>query len=248
MHRNKKPYGRLDPTGPGIEESRLRTGGRRAHSVRSLRKILAGRNRIDAVGSRRYSLLRMNGEHRLSASASASASGGVSRRANGQHASGSRASGQTSRNVLVVEDCNHIRFIIKQCLQRVHPELNVVEATDGMNALEILAERTAFDVFIFDVVMPRLDGAKLAQMLSESDRHKDIPVLLLSGIESEKLEPTLDLSNVKGYVQKPIGPLAVVRRIEKILEKEGKGLPNPGNPLPRRASHRAAPSSGRSSG
>lgn len=205
-------------------------------------------NGIDAVGSRGYSLQRMNGEHLLSASASAPASGALPRRTNGQHIRGAPASGQTTRNVLVVEDCNHIRFIIKQCLERVHPELNVVEATDGMNALEILAERTAFDVFIFDVVMPRLDGAKLAQMLSESPRHKDIPVLLLSGVESEKLEPTLDLSNVRGYVQKPIGPLAVVRRVEKILEKEGKGLPNPGNPLPRRASHRTAPRPGRSSG
>ncbi len=86
--------------------------------------------------------------------------------------------------VLVVDDETAVRRFAARVLER--EGYAVVEARDGIEALELLAKGTiAVEVVVSDVVMPRLNGVELVQTLATS--YPDLPVILMSGYASSAL-------------------------------------------------------------
>ena len=62
----------------------------------------------------------------------------------------------------------------------------MVEARDGIEALELLSQGTlAIEVVVSDIVMPRLNGVELMQTLAASN--PDLPVILMSGYATAAL-------------------------------------------------------------
>ena len=81
-------------------------------------------------------------------------------------------------SVLVVDDETAVRRFAARVLER--EGYAVVEATDGIDALELLSTGAlAIEVVVSDIVMPRLNGVELTQTLAAS--HPDLPVILMSG-------------------------------------------------------------------
>jgi DNA-binding NtrC family response regulator len=80
--------------------------------------------------------------------------------------------------VLVVDDESAIRRFAVRILER--EGYGVVEARDGAEALDLIKQgATSFDLVVSDIVMPRLNGVELLQVLSVS--YHDLPVILMSG-------------------------------------------------------------------
>ena len=77
-------------------------------------------------------------------------------------------------NILVVDDEKEIRDAIGIYLRG--EELNVIQAEDGLQALDIL-ESTIIHVIILDIMMPKLDGIKTCLKIRES---KNIPIIMIS--------------------------------------------------------------------
>ena len=77
---------------------------------------------------------------------------------------------------------------ILQFLQRVltHEGYEVKTASDGLEALKVLDEGYNPDLFIIDLVMPNIDGEKLALILRSRWEYKDTPLIVLSGIAPER--------------------------------------------------------------
>lgn len=81
-------------------------------------------------------------------------------------------------SILVVDDETTVRRFAARVLQR--EGYAVVEARDGIEALELLSQGTlAIEVVVSDIVMPRLNGVELMQTLAASN--PDLPVILMSG-------------------------------------------------------------------
>jgi DNA-binding response OmpR family regulator len=76
--------------------------------------------------------------------------------------------------ILVVDDDSHVRELVRIFLQR--EGFAVVEAIDGVEALEQLATRKA-DLVILDLMMPQMDGWELCRQLRMV---YDIPILMLT--------------------------------------------------------------------
>lgn len=86
--------------------------------------------------------------------------------------------------VLVVDDEAAVRRFTVRVLER--EGYGVAEAGDGMEALELIQQRTtSVEVVVTDIVMPRLNGVELMQALSVT--HPDLPVILMSGYATESL-------------------------------------------------------------
>jgi two-component system cell cycle sensor histidine kinase/response regulator CckA len=100
--------------------------------------------------------------------------------------------------LLLVEDEPAVRTILQRGLLRFGP--TIVTAADGAEALERLAEEPPFDVLISDIMMPGIDGVKLASMARE--REPDIGVVLMSGFAEAPLHRAVDAQRV-GFVSKP---------------------------------------------
>ncbi|MBV8972767.1 MAG: response regulator [Sphingomonadaceae bacterium] len=89
--------------------------------------------------------------------------------------------------VLLVEDERSVRMIVERVLRRAG--LDVLSASDGTAALELLAE-SRVDLLVSDVVMPGIDGVELLERSRE--RRPGLPVVLMSGYAEPPQRRALD--------------------------------------------------------
>lgn len=88
----------------------------------------------------------------------------------------------TRKRILIVDDSITTRTLEKSVLEAVGYEVEV--ATDGVDALQRL-ERGRFDLMLSDVQMPRMDGIELVTQVRASERHRGLPIVLVSSLAGE---------------------------------------------------------------
>lgn len=116
--------------------------------------------------------------------------------------------------LLLVEDEPAVRTILERGLKRFGPIVTVAE--DAAAALEILAEQPAFDVLISDIMMPGIDGVKLAVMAR--DMWPDIGIVLMSGFAEAPLHRAADAQDVR-FLSKPF---ALADLVSEIAASDGE--------------------------
>lgn len=90
---------------------------------------------------------------------------------------------RTRRRLLVVEDVVTTRSLLRSVLEAEGFE--VITAIDGADGWRALQEQGA-DLLISDVEMPRVDGFELTAQVRASPRFKDLPVILVTGLEDSR--------------------------------------------------------------
>lgn len=104
--------------------------------------------------------------------------------------------------VLVVEDSPATRSYIRSTLEDAKPDFEVVEAASGFDALRLLP-RGSYDLVITDINMPDINGLELIKFVRDSERHRQVPLLIVSTQSSERdRERGLSLG-ADGYLAKP---------------------------------------------
>ncbi len=106
----------------------------------------------------------------------------------------------TKKSILVVDDSIVIRVKMEKALSQNN--FNVTLATDGQDALNILAENQSFDLIITDLEMPNIDGLALVKEINTKEEIKNIPVIILTGHETVTLNTT-NTNNLSGVFKKP---------------------------------------------
>lgn len=121
--------------------------------------------------------------------------------------------------ILVVDDESRMRKLVKDFLEREGFE--VLEAGDGMEAMEIFYEEKEIALIILDVMMPKMDGW---QVCREIRMHSKVPIIMLTARSEERDElQGFDLG-VDEYISKPFSPKILVARVEAILRRtQGSG-------------------------
>ena len=92
---------------------------------------------------------------------------------------------QRSRLVLLVEDSAFFRGVLRAQLEMAG--YTVIEAADGVEALEKLGER-AVDVVLTDIEMPRMDGFELARRMRQDERLARVPVMAVTALGRPEIE------------------------------------------------------------
>ena len=99
----------------------------------------------------------------------------------------------------------------------LEPHYTVVEAKDGMEAVELLGTISPPNMVVTDVVMPRLDGFSLAKVLRGNPLLRRIPVLFVSSRNSPTdVTQAISLGAVQ-YITKTTPVSEIVSKIRKIL-------------------------------
>ena len=120
----------------------------------------------------------------------------------------------SEKKILVVDDESRIRKLIKDYLRRGGYE--VIEASDGEEALEIFYKTKDISLIILDVMMPNLDGWEVLKEIRESSR---VPIIMLTA-KSEKEDELNGYSlGADEYVLKPFSPKVLVARVEAVLRR-----------------------------
>lgn len=129
--------------------------------------------------------------------------------------------------VLIVDDDPDIQVALTTILEVKGYE--IVSAMDGLDGLAKLREEKP-DLMILDLLMPKMDGFAVCKELKDPrwSKYADIPILILSSVREEtsrrryELETGIELG-VNDYVEKPIVPEILLKRVEKLLSKRQKG-------------------------
>jgi two-component system chemotaxis sensor kinase CheA len=88
-----------------------------------------------------------------------------------------------NKSVLVAEDSVTSRMLLKGILESAG--YHVTTAVDGADAFSLL-QKTAFDLVVSDVEMPRLNGFELTAKIRGIEQVAQIPVILVTGLDSRE--------------------------------------------------------------
>ena len=121
-----------------------------------------------------------------------------------------------SVRVLVIDDEAPIRLLCRVNLEAEGME--VLEASDGLSGLE-LARRKGPDVVLLDVMMPGLDGWRVAEELLDDPRTESIPIVFLTA-RAELRDRTrgIDMGGLD-YVTKPFNPVELAPLVRELLDR-----------------------------
>ena len=129
-------------------------------------------------------------------------------------ASPARLPTEGTETVLLVEDENAVRVLVRRVLDRMG--YTVLEAEDGPGALRVMEQRGApVDLLLTDVIMPGMSGRQLADRLLEAQ--PDLKVLFMSGYTDEAISQHGVLAEGVSFLEKPFTPDLLLQRVREVL-------------------------------
>jgi DNA-binding response OmpR family regulator len=119
--------------------------------------------------------------------------------------------------ILVADDDKEILNAIDIYL--TNEQMKVYKASDGVEALKVLAEVPDIHLIIMDLMMPKMDGI---QAILKIRQEKDIPIIVLSA-KSEDSDVILGLNiGADDYITKPFNFLELIARVKSNLRRYTK--------------------------
>jgi two-component system response regulator VanR len=121
--------------------------------------------------------------------------------------------GVPMQRILVVEDDLDIQELLKNFLQEVGYE--IVLASDGVEALSTFSS-AQFDLVLLDVMLPKIDGFAVCELIRKQSQ---VPIIMLTALSGEEEQIRgLDLQ-VDDYITKPFSMPILIRKIAAVLRR-----------------------------
>ncbi len=123
------------------------------------------------------------------------------------------------KNILVIDDELSIRMLLENYLSKKY---EVVTKVDGQEGIKYLEQGNMPDLIVVDIQMPNLDGYEFLKQLKASGFFKNIPVIMLSGIESSQERVKFLKMGADDYIVKPFNPEELSIRIDNLISRTSK--------------------------
>ncbi len=118
-----------------------------------------------------------------------------------------------SMTILTVDDSRTMRDMLKLALSDAG--FRVVQAEDGVHGLEVL-RLEAPDVIVTDINMPRMDGYGFIKGVRSDDRHRAVPILVLTTESDAEKKDRARRAGATGWIVKPFDPVKLVSAIRRV--------------------------------
>jgi twitching motility two-component system response regulator PilG len=116
--------------------------------------------------------------------------------------------------VLIVDDSPTVRKIVQLTLQREH--MQVLTAADGLSALAAVADAHP-DLILLDIMLPRMDGYNICQVIRKNLAYRDLPIIMLSGKDGIFDKMRGKLAGSSDYITKPFDSADLVQTVKRYL-------------------------------
>jgi diguanylate cyclase (GGDEF)-like protein len=123
--------------------------------------------------------------------------------------------GEENKNSLLIVDDDNIS--VKVLVDILSPEYTIYTATNGQNAIEKAKEYKP-DLILLDIMMPDIDGYHTLSELKKDEETSKIPVVFLTGLNSDEDEEKALSLNASDYITKPIKPMIVKLRVRNQIQ------------------------------
>jgi two-component system chemotaxis response regulator CheY len=117
---------------------------------------------------------------------------------------------------LLVDDSPIMRQLVMYALARLK-NVAVTEADDGIVGLKHLAANK-YDLIITDINMPIMDGLKLIHRVRNDERHKNVPIIVISTENSVEDRQRAMSLGATAYITKPIQAPQVIAKVKELLK------------------------------
>ena len=119
--------------------------------------------------------------------------------------------------ILVVEDSDAIRAKMRHYLEE-NGGHQVLEGSDGANALDILKENPDIDLIFCDVNMPVMDGIAFAHAIHKDVLLKDIPLVFCTTETASAVKKEIKNLGIKArYIMKPVTENSLVVTLKSVF-------------------------------
>jgi signal transduction histidine kinase len=120
-------------------------------------------------------------------------------------------------SILVVDDNEVNRQMLSQHVAQLGH--HVTAANNGRRALALL-QAGPFDLVLLDVLMPEMDGFAALERIKADGRLREIPVIMISGLDEVASVVRCIEAGAEDYLTKPFDPILLRARINACLEKK----------------------------
>ena len=125
--------------------------------------------------------------------------------------------GDIMKHILIVEDEPDIQELLCAYLRNAGYETAV--AKDGVTALSLF-QSAAFDLVLLDVMLPKIDGFGVCEVIR---RQSQVPILMLTALDGEEHALRGFELDIDDYVTKPFSVPVLLEKIRVILRRSAKG-------------------------
>ena len=122
-------------------------------------------------------------------------------------------------NILICDDEEDIVRALKIYLLADNKDYNIIEASNGRQAIEKFEESGNIDLILMDVMMPEMDGV---EALCEIRKTSEVPVILLTAKSEAEDKRMAFRLGVDDYITKPFNKIEVAARVEYQLRRAEK--------------------------
>jgi CheY-like chemotaxis protein len=127
--------------------------------------------------------------------------------------------GQPKKRILIVEDQAVIVDMLRMRLEANNYE--VLTASDGQAGLD-KAQKEKPSLIILDVMLPKMNGYKVCQLLKTDPKYSAIPIIISSGRTPQEIKKVGQEVGADAYVSKPFEAEELLAKMKELLEKKGK--------------------------
>jgi len=121
------------------------------------------------------------------------------------------------KRILIVEDDLFIRELYQKQLEMAG--YNVDVAVDGLEGREKVLTNN-YNLALLDIMLPRMNGLELLELIKKEPTKKDIPVIILSNLGQDSVvEKGLSLGAINYLVKADITPMEMLNVIQERIGK-----------------------------
>ncbi len=120
--------------------------------------------------------------------------------------------------ILIVDDSTTVRKLLAYTLKAKN--YRCVEAADGFDALEKLAQNMDIKLIISDLNMPNMDGLELINAVRQDPLYKDLPIIMLTTDNSPENRKLAFDAGANLYLVKPSPAHIILFKVESLLQAD----------------------------
>ena len=124
--------------------------------------------------------------------------------------------GEARKCILAVDDT---AIILTRISSTLRDDYEVITINSGVRALKYL-EQEKPDLILLDIQMPQKDGIETLREIRKMEECKDIPVIMLTGVEDKGTVLESAKLGIRDYILKPFHSEELLKRIRRVFEEE----------------------------
>jgi len=118
------------------------------------------------------------------------------------------------KKILVVDDDQDMQKMLRLSIEASGYEF--MSVSDGAEMLKAINTKTP-DLILLDVMLPNMDGYTALREMRKEDKFKDLPVIVLTGKEQQKVGDLFALEKIAYFVEKPFDNKDLMEKIKEVI-------------------------------